>query len=366
MTTVTVYTPGHWDVADSYGLIACQLARHLTALDVHVNAVGMGHTVMDNQPPDVRAVTDRPIQPSLGGIVLGYPTGYARHSGLLHAGPRVAITMFESSKIPAAWVQPLNEMDAVVVPSWFCADVFKACGVTAPLHVVPLGVGDSYRYAPRPTSRPLTFLAFMDRGARKGGLVALRAFGMAFGGDMRYRLILKERDQKRPTAVIDSNVEVVHQDMSEAELYQLYLRADVLINPHKGEGFGLIPREFAATGGIALTTNWSGTVDGLSRWGWPLPYTLERADWRGNTNLEGQDLGEWARVDANLVAERLRDVAANLQGYRVVAQDHAPYVPHLYSWRAFTEQVLAIWKDAAHDYAYAGATRESALHTEPI
>src|SRR5688572_6590264 len=103
MSTITVYAPGHFDYADSYGLIACQLARHLTRLGVRVNAVARGHTVMDNQPPDVRAVTERPIQPSLGGIVLGYPTGYASQSGLLFAGPRVAITMFESSKLPADW-----------------------------------------------------------------------------------------------------------------------------------------------------------------------------------------------------------------------------------------------------------------------
>src|SRR3989304_2376635 len=113
MTNITVYAPGHYDIADSYGLIACQLVRHLTALDVHVNAVALGETVMDNQPGDVRAVTSRPLRPNLGGLALGYPTGFNRYGALLHAGPRIAITMFESSKIPTSWVAPLNDMDAV-------------------------------------------------------------------------------------------------------------------------------------------------------------------------------------------------------------------------------------------------------------
>lgn len=351
MTTISVYAPGHYDIYDSYGLIACQLARHLTRLGVHVNALAMGKTVMDSQPEDVRAVTSRPLRPSLGGIVLGYPTGYANHSALLHCGPRVAVTMFESSKILPSWIEPLNQMDAVVVPSTFCRDVFKACGVTVPIHVVPLGVGEVYRYQERTEGRPLTFLAFLDRGKRKGFIVALQAFLRAFGESMDYRLILKGRKAKVPLVLTNPNIEVVQQDMSEEELYQLYLRCDVLINPHKGEGFGIIPREFAGTGGIALTTNWSGTADDLSEWGWSLPYALERADWEGHRYLEGQDLGEWAACDPDAVASKLLHVAEHIDAYRVMARYHAARVPELYSWRAFAERVLYIWKEAADGYA---------------
>jgi glycosyltransferase involved in cell wall biosynthesis len=347
MTTITVYATKHFDYADSYGLIACQLARHLTALGAHVNAVALGKTVMENQPEDVRAVTSRPLHPSLGGIVTGYPTTYGYHSSLLHLGPRVAVTMFESTKLPEGWVEPLNSMDAVVVPSQFCADVFRQCGVTAPVHVVPLGVSDVYQPVARPAGQPLTFLAFLDRGARKGGIVALQAFLRAFGDDTNYRLILKSRDSKTPFTFSNPNVDVMQRDMSEAELYELYARCDVLINPHKGEGFGLLPREFAATGGIALTTAWSGTLDGLGLWGWPLPYTLERADWQGNTRLEGQDLGEWATCDPEAVAERLRQVAANLDVFRTMARNQAAHVQRMYSWRTFAKQVLQIWEGVA-------------------
>lgn len=357
--TITVYAPGNFDYLDSYGLIACQLARHLTALGIHVNAVGMGKTVMDSQPDDVRAVTSRPLRPSLGGIVLGYPTGYHQQSALLHCGPRVAVTMFESSKIPPNWIEPLNQMDAVVVPSTFCRDVFKACGVTVPVHVVPLGVGEVYQYAERPKPSkttqnhpkpPLTFLAFLDRGKRKGFIVALQAFLRAFGESMDYRLILKGRKAKVPLVMTNTNIEVVQQDMSEEELYQLYLRADVLINPHKGEGFGIIPREFAGTGGVSLTTNWSGTADDLSEWGWSLPYSLERADWEGHRNLAGQDLGEWAAPDTDGVASKLLHVAAHIDAYRVMARYHAQRVLELYSWRAFAERVLGIWREIADGY----------------
>lgn len=349
MTCLSLYAPGHYDPADSYGLIACQLVRHLTALGVQVNALGLGDAVHPNQPDDVRAVTSRPIIPALGGLVMGYPTSYGYHSALLHHGPRVALTMFESSKLPSGWMEPLNEMDAVIVPSWFCYGVFMESGVTAPIHVVPPGVADLYRYQKRTDDRPLTFLAFLDRGERKGGIVALQAFLRAFGEDMDYKLILKGRTPKegRGFELSNPNIEVVLEDMSEADLYALYCRCDVLINPHKGEGWGLIPREFATSGGLAMTTNWSGTADDIERWGYPLPYTLQRADWRGNKALMGQDVGQWASVDPDRVASQLRIVANAWEWYQQTLPAKAQAARDLYNWRTFAECVLAVWEGVA-------------------
>lgn len=379
MNAITVYAPGHYDMADSYGLIACQLVRHLTALGTRVNAVAMGKTVLDSQPDDIRAVTSRPILPSLGGLVLGYPTQYHQHSALLFHGPRIALTMFESTKLPSGWAEALNDMDAVIVPSTFCKTVFRDSGVTTPLHVVPLGVGDVYQYKERDGNnwkqlgtngknwkelerieddRQLTFLAFFDRGERKGGMVAQQAFTRAFGDDLAYRLILKGRTAKpgRELILTNPNIQVIQQDMSEEELYALYCRCDVLINPHKGEGFGLIPREFAASGGLALTTGWSGTADAIEQWGYGLAYGLEKAHWRGNKTLQGQELGVWAALDPVAVACELQTVAATWQWTRQLLPAKAQAARSLYSWRSFAERVLGIWEEVKVGYACRAAT----------
>jgi glycosyltransferase involved in cell wall biosynthesis len=49
----------------------------------------------------------------------------------------VAYCAWESDKIPAHWPAILNRFDAVMVPSRFNADVFRAGGVAVPVHVVP-------------------------------------------------------------------------------------------------------------------------------------------------------------------------------------------------------------------------------------
>ena len=295
---LSIYTVGEWHPADSYGKVAIELARHLTKQGVRVNSIGLSRTVMASQDKEVQAITAQPLLPTLGGIGMGWPPHFAKFSSSFHAGPRVALTMFESSKLPASWATALAGYDAIIVPSHFCADVFRDSGITSPIHVIPLGVSEQHAYVARPVifteERPMTFLAYLDRGERKGGFVALQAFLRAFGDDPMYRLILKSREPIVPFTITNPNIETIQADYTEAELYALHCRADVLINPHRGEGFGLLPREFVASGGVALTTNWSGTVDGLPWWGVPIPYTLERAGWKGNKGLEGTDVGEWA------------------------------------------------------------------------
>lgn len=353
MSVINVCTPGAVDPVDSYGLIACQLARNLTALGCYVNVFALGERIHPNQPKDIAAIVDQPIQASLGGVFLGYPGTYVGHNGLTQIGNRVAITMFESTVIPAGWAKTLNAMHAVIVPSTFCRDIFRECGITAPIHIAPLGISEAYKPAQRTTGSPFTFLAFLDRGLRKGGLTALQGFIRAFGDSPDYRLILKTRESKIGMEITNPNIDVVQKDMSEAELYQLYCSAHCLVNPNKGEGFGLLPREFSATGGISLATAWGGTADQIEQWGVPIPYHIAKADWKGVKRLEGQELGEWAEVDADELADLMRYVARERDCFMERAQREAPGVRQLYNWRTFAGQVLEVWNGVDRSYAIA-------------
>jgi glycosyltransferase involved in cell wall biosynthesis len=319
---------------ESYGLVGIQLLHWLDRLGVEVDWHG---------PNDLGG----PATPA-GGILLGTVDGCERKLSLFD-GPRVAITMFESTRLPADWLPPLNNMDAVIVPSRFCAAVFAESGVRTPIHVIPLGVGDQYRFKERSkkegtAAAPLTFLAFLDRGERKGGQTALQAFVRAFGDDMRYRLILKSRRSQMGLSFTNPNIETIQADLSEGELVKLYQRADVLINPHCGEGFGMIPREFAATGGLALTTAFSGTADELPLWGMGIPYKLVPSTWRDVPKHAGQNLGEWARVNVDEVAQTLREIARDWPKLQPRLRSKATACRRLYDWCDFAEDVLGVWK----------------------
>lgn len=347
---LNICTPGHLDAADSYGIIALELARHLQRLGACVNLFALGNRQHSSQDAETAAIVAQPIRAALGGVFLGWPTGYAKHPAITRQGPRVAITMFESTLIPSGWAQTLSDMDAVIVPSTFCAKVFRACGVTAPIHVAALGVSCTYKPAQRPPDRPLTFLAFLDRGKRKGGTTALQAFLAAFGDDMNYRLILKGREvpPARRLNLTNPNIEVIQQDMTERELYELFCSADVLIDCNRGEGFGMIGRQFSATGGISLSTNWGGTADWIEHWGLPIHYKLVPADWSGNATLAGQDLGLWAEPCLDGLVAMLRRIADNRLFCQSRAQSSAERVGRMYTWKGFAERVLWVWEGATN------------------
>ena len=353
MEAITILSPGHLDYFDSYGLIACQLARHLTRKGIHVNCIPMGDRLSASQPFDVREAIDKPIVPSLGAINLGYPTSFTRHSyPLKQYGPKIAVTMFESTRIPDDWLPALSDMDAVIVPTKFCAEFFRSSGVKIPIHVVSLGIGEIYQYYDRPPDRnPFTFLTFLDRGIRKGGLAAIQAFVRAFGDRDDVRLFVKSRKPRVPSEILNANVRLIQTDLDEQGLYDLYCQCDALINPNMGEGFGLIPREFAATGGIAVTTGWGGTGEDILYWGVPIQYDLVKATWDGHKNLEGRELGMWARPDLDHTAYLLRSIADNREEFRRIGDHGSTWIRNRYSWESFAAGVLAVWRDIGGNYS---------------
>ena len=68
------------------------------------------------------------------GILFHNPYGITR----LQTPYKIIYTMFESTKIPDDWIDYLEMADLILVPSKWCADVFKKSGIKT--RVVPLGV----------------------------------------------------------------------------------------------------------------------------------------------------------------------------------------------------------------------------------
>jgi glycosyltransferase involved in cell wall biosynthesis len=360
---VNLWAP-NFDTADSYGRIACELAFHLTALGQHVNAMGR-RLDYPNQSEALKSILNGVIKPATGGLLLAYPTNFEKlYGALATSGPMVAITMFESTKLPDGWSEVLNRMNAVIVPSKWCRDIFRANGVKAPMHVIPLGVSETYHPVERPLNRkPFTFLAIGDRWRRKGWDLALLAFNQAFGTNPDYRLVIKARtgglqafDIKHPC------VEVIRQDMTEHEMQALFERTDALIAPTHGEGFYLFPLEYMRTGAPAIVTNWSGPADYIHLC-YPLRYKLVDA-WPDNDKLRG--LGQWAEPDIDHMVEQMTYVATGDQrGIRWMSMHNARRIRQRYTWRGFAEGVLKVWLQATRPVVSDSRKRRKAKARQP-
>lgn len=333
--TLHIYSPTA-DFASSYGRLAQEIAGGLSQLGY------MTHLI-------ARDSAGGRFVPAVGGFLLGYPTNYGAYGALANMGPRVAVTTFESTRIPGEWVPVLNACGAVVVPSQWNVAVFQACGVTAPIHVVPHGISEAFKQPVRrhKENGPFTFIAFADRGWRKGWYQAVMAFEKAFGRDMNYRLILKARSF--PIRITNPNIELITGDMSDAELVALYHRCHVMIAANCGEGFGFLPREFAATGGVALATDFGGTADAIQHWGVPLPYSMADA-WPEHEDWSGGRMGQWADPDIDGIADLLRHVADHYDAYADFGIRAAGYIMANYRWSLYAKRLAGLWQQARERY----------------
>lgn len=338
----------NWSPMDGYGQVATMLVEGLRSRHgIEVNVVGNSRSLETVVPGSSawEQLTRRRL-PSAGSILLGYPTRFQNLETSLDRGIRVAITMFESTRLPPGWVEALNRLDGVIVPSRWLEETFRREGVTVPLHRVPLGIKECYRPLPRPVGRsPFTFLTLTTPYPRKGWDVAVRAFNMAFGRDPRYRLLIKIRGgRKLPVRMLHPGVEVIAEDLDDEGMASLFGSVDAFVFPTRGEGFGLPPREAAATGLPVVATAWGGTADDLDQWGWPLQSKLAAA-WPGYGRLDG--LGEWAEPDVRHLSEVMCQIAAGGPAIRERSLFHAEQVRALYTWPAFVDRVWRITSDAA-------------------
>lgn len=200
----------------------------------------------------------------------------------------VGLTMFETDRLPAGWVEACAAFDEIWVPSRFNLESFARAGVPADrLQVVPVGI-DAARYDPArvepldlPGRRGFTFLSVFDWSRRKGWDVLLEAYGRAFRASEDVCLVLRTSDRRgRPgslasvvAAAFDRlglpsgarpAVLVLEEPLAEDDMPRLYRTADAFVLPTRGEGWGLPLMEAMASGLPVIATRWGAHLDFLT------------------------------------------------------------------------------------------------------
>lgn len=285
----------HMSLYDGYGYAATKIAEALrtTAFGVPaVRIINMAGEEDNGRSPEL------PETYSIRGtaVVMCVPPGWRK----VQADQLVGYTMFEATRPPRGWAQMINEQSAMlVVPSRWSETVYREAGVTVPIEVVPLGV-DATDYPLLPRVRdgePYTFLWSGMSDLRKGWDIAYKTFQAAFGNRQDVRLILHFRQAPEGIRFRDDNVDVITGKLPLPHMHDLLQQADCFVFPSRGEGWGLPPREAAATGLPVIATNYSGLSDHLSDWGIPLAVKGSQAASYGVWHAG--EIGEWAVPDVD-------------------------------------------------------------------
>ena len=202
----------------------------------------------------------------------------------------------ETDRCNPEWVERINMMDAVIVPSNHIKKTIQNTGIVrVPLLVIPewyhedidnknftdlgLDLDTSFNFL---TVAQLT--ANEPENDRKNLLYTIKWFCEAFEGDKDVGLIVKTNHGRgtRIDRTITKNkirklisevrngpypkIHLIHGNLSTSEISGLYKNPTVkgLISTTRGEGFGLPLLEAAACGLPVIVTNWSAHLDFMS------------------------------------------------------------------------------------------------------
>lgn len=307
-----------------YGRLGVDLAKTLSALGVTVyDSLGRepGGDI-DTEVTDGYRIPEKPTNVvswvSVPSHVRWWWTGQYRS----------IFTMWEATRLPESFREPLPNFDLVLVPSEQNVELFSAYHHNVQL--VELGVDPTrWFYVPRrpPTNR-FNFL-IGGSGVRKGIDLAFQAFHMVFGKWNREpipHLILK--NPKMEEAYQGSpRVEMIGGKLSDEEEEALYETAHVYLQPSRGEGFGLQPLQAMAQGIPTILTDAHGHK-AFSRYGVPIPASYSKAAYF----LYG-DAGDWWEPDFESLCEAMWDVYRNYAIYQEAAAAVAQFViPQRFTW----------------------------------
>lgn len=243
-------------------------------------------------------------------------------------------TMFEANPVPPGWVDVLNRVGLVWVPSYDSLALFEFAGVTTPIVVGGYGVDPTLfpAISRKGRSGPLRVLAWGDHLiSRKNLLKTIQVFLEAELEDAT--LEVKVNDNLFANGVwatgdqgVHTNVRIITETMRRDELVDWLHSGDVLIYLSGGEGFGLIPLEAMATGLPVICAFHTGMREYLTKEtallvpsrgrmpaptltaGYGVPMTIEQPDWD-----IARDLLRWCyvnREEAAAIGERAAAHAA--------------------------------------------------------
>lgn len=232
------------------------------------------------------------------------------HAGL--PGKRtVHYTMWESSELLPEVVANLNRQDELILPCQWNADCFRACGVTVPIHVVPLYVDlDVYTPAPMAMDGPLVIGCggrMAHGGIRKGIQECIDTFREAFPSERGVCLEVKIFPDCPLPGCSDPRVRIIREPWSGPQMARWYRNLTCYLSMALAEGFGLMPIQAMACGRPVVLTLAHGHLEyANASVAYPVEWRLEDCA----ASLPGQSFyhGEWYRPSRVSAAEQLRSI----------------------------------------------------------
>jgi glycosyltransferase involved in cell wall biosynthesis len=189
----------------------------------------------------------------------------------IRKNPRaIAVIAFEATPLPKHWVELLQPINSIIVPSQFNFQLFEKVGI--PVSIVPHCLNfDEFRpdVAPMfPKSDVFTFFFCSIWKKRKGYEILLEAWKNHFAENENVRLVIKPNDAKlcqstiqQFFSILPKNITILGDIYTDDQLPGLFRSFDCLVSSSIGEAFFIPGLQSLAVGVPIIVLDYGGVKE---------------------------------------------------------------------------------------------------------
>ncbi len=185
---------------------------------------------------------------------------------------RVGYSMWEQTKFSKDLMvkdKPYKDFTEIWVPCEMNVEPFQEFAPCNDVSIMNLGVNTEYfNYEDRQANRggrPFRYCMNGALGYRKGAFLVINAYKEIVKEhpewDIELHLKTSAKGLVKQMETWTKGLHVINEMYWPEELLDFYHRMDCMVAPSRGEGFHQPPIEFAATGGIVITSTWGGMAE---------------------------------------------------------------------------------------------------------
>jgi len=326
MTDILLYGPVN-DLS-GYGTVSRNLAISLSNLGANVKVVVKEKLSIREHFEEITRLSETRHSGKPAILLISTPkkTRHYRAGALL-----TIVTNWETTRLPAEWVEKLNRYDCVFVPGSFNERVFVESGVKKPSIICGYGCDHLSPRHEQPPEDKFRFLSVFLWLPRKDYETLIRVFSSTFApGEAELVLLTYKMTEGDWLAEILSEIETLaprRQDIKIVEpnwqnLPDLYHQCHCLVNASHGEAFFLPGLEALSVGRPFITVAFGGQMD------YATSKTAELVDYR----LIDAEWGQWAQVNADALATSMRRVFENYDKALTKAQNAMKMLRERFTW----------------------------------
>jgi glycosyltransferase involved in cell wall biosynthesis len=306
----------------------------------------------------------RAKNPSTGGIRILHATP-PNYPGLVRTPAyHVGYATWEASRLPEEWVDPINSLDEIWVPSSYNVEVFKDSGVTIPVFLMPHTFEVTDKKDPQDRSiiqnirqEDFLFYSIFQWLERKHPHGLLKAYFTEFQHDEPVALLIKtfriQPGQAQDTDAIRSIIQeikstlrlpayprivLISQLLSSQQVEAIHIRGDCYVSLHRAEGFGIPLVEAMLHENPVVGTDYSGSSDFLTEdTGYPVKYMLTPVSGMPWHMYKGNML--WAEPDLMHARQQMRQVFQDQEEAKSKAVAGRQWIKENLNWKTVGERM---------------------------